>query len=479
MNLPHFNSTYRKFTKRDTLGLQSLSSTIQGKICPIVNAVTPHPFYWAFLVWNYYHFYSLPENKNKLDKEFDETFVKRNDFYFVLSNFLNSNNMDGIAGQTKVKNEFEDKRESPVFEFYPKYYKSHFGGMQYYNFGCFKAGFVVEDLTKININGNSNGAKLTRAFDEVIKNTTVYKEYISQNKLLENVEKDALIELGKCLTLKMDNMDEVKKILYSALFPKDYYQGFPNLLTSVEEYIKLLIEYGFIEKDGPFDRQIAKRLLYGDAEPAIFSKAKLTKHQIIEAIRWELVIANQYYVSCMEMLWQYLLSILFVPVTQEEWITNAIDSSNDLSLDEPLSSYDKVLSFDEMENAVTNNLGKDTLSSVLSVLMSIVNRFKKETKKFDYLKIGDKMEFCVFSLINKINGGVFKNVRELFEYLLKVHVIDNHERVAIEKRYQGRDGFLFEKVDNLYRSRGMNITISSPSLRIVNVFSVLKELGEL
>lgn len=483
MKLPSFNSTYRTFTKRDTLGLQSLSSSIQATICPIINVVTPHPFYWAFLIWNYYHFYSLPENKNVSDGVFSDEFVKRNDFYFVLSTYLGGKSLDGIAGQNNIRRDYYNKKEEETFAYNNGYYRSHFGGMQYYNYGCIKTGFVNEDVKKIDLDSDSLGAILTKAFDSAIQDTAIYKDYISQNKLLDNVKKEDLIELSKYLSLKMEGMDEVKELLYEAFFKKVDNNGAENLLASVEEYINLLIEHEFIDKNGSLDTATAKRLLYGDTNPIIVGKTELNKRQLAQTIRWELVIANQYYVSCIEMLWQYLLSILFVPTTKEEWIDNAINGSNNISLDSPLTSITRVLTFDEMEAAVKNNLGKNTLASVLSVLMSIYNRFnndkQEKIEKFEYLPGWDKKELCVFSLVTKIKHGDFKNVRELFEYLLKVHVIESHERVGIEKRYQGRDGFLFEKFDGLYRNKGITIDISEPPLRIVNVFSVLKELGKL
>ena len=106
MKLPLFNSTYRGFTKRDTLGLQSLSSSIQAKICPIVNVVTPHPFYWAFLIWNYYHFYSLQENKEVSDIVFNKDFVKRNDFFFVIQRVSSEETMLQQGSRTKTLTEY-------------------------------------------------------------------------------------------------------------------------------------------------------------------------------------------------------------------------------------------------------------------------------------------------------------------------------------------------------------------------------------
>ena len=80
-----------------------------------------------------------------------------------------------------------------------------------------------------------------------------------------------------------------------------------------------------------------------------------------------------------------------------------------------------------------------------------------------------------------IKDGRFATVGDLLTYLMKDTIIDKHERVATNKQYYGRDGFLYEKVYDLYYSRGSNytITVDIPSLRISNVLSVLRDLGKL
>ena len=63
---PIINNTRRKPTPRDTLGIENVASSIQGEICPVVNTVTPKPYYWAFIDWCYYDWYT--NNKSKKTK---------------------------------------------------------------------------------------------------------------------------------------------------------------------------------------------------------------------------------------------------------------------------------------------------------------------------------------------------------------------------------------------------------------------------
>ena len=54
---PRLNNITRNFTTRDSLGIEGVATSISAEICPIVNTVTPRPFYWAFITWCYYDFF--------------------------------------------------------------------------------------------------------------------------------------------------------------------------------------------------------------------------------------------------------------------------------------------------------------------------------------------------------------------------------------------------------------------------------------
>ena len=481
MGDPIFNSTYRNFTRRDSLGLQSLSTAIQAEICPVINVVTPHPFYWAFLIWNYYHYYSLEENKNKPDSEFNKDFVKRNDFFFVLANHLGSSkdqDMDGVVGKNNIQDRFPNKSVSGPFKYDETYYKSHFGGMQYYNNGCFEMHFVNDNRRLIGTNKESLGHKLTNEFDKAISNTSIYKKYISKNIKIDNVSREDLLELSKYLKIKMPNMTEVKRILYDSFFP-DSTSKSVTVLKSVETYINLLIQNNLLKREDSFYGMDARRILYGDKQPLILNKVDIKDSRKNIFTRWELVIANQYYVACIEMLWQYLLSILTSPCTQDEWIDKALSNSKNINKEENLISINSELSFEEIESKITNNPNDNTVHNVLMILMSIYKRFENRMDDFYCLNIEKNKEYYVFDLLHKIKNGQLFNIDQLFKYLFKHHIIDRHEKIATAKRYQGRDGFLFEKVDSYYFNRGQTIEVSMPPLRITNVFSVLKDLGKI
>ena len=474
MKAPLFNSTYQSFTKRDTLGLQSISASIQADICPIINVVTPHPFYWAFLVWNYYHYYS---SKEKHPEKFHEQFLKRNDFYFILCNYLAGKEMDGIVGHNNIESIFNKNENGPFA--YTYYYKSKYGGMNYYNYGCYKMGFTKNNNSIIT-SDDSLGIKLTKAFDSVISNTAYYKNYIAKDILPESVSRDDLIELSKYLSINLDGMDEVKNIIYQALFAKEV-NGYHSYLFYNEQYIYQLVKYGLINKDGSGN---IKEALYGDKHPLILDKMQLNDKEKPIVIKWELAIANQYFATCIEMIWKYLLSILTTPITQDEWIDMALKQSTILNLNLPLSSITTELSFNQIESSIRNNLGTpspETINASLSVLMSVYNRLKTRVSDFSYINksIGERKEYTIFGLTQKINNHELLTIKDLLLYLMKTLIINKHEEVANIKRWYGRDGFMYEKINNKYASIDRNIEINLPSLRIYNVISVLKDLGKL
>ena len=43
-NGPRLNDFTTNFTTRDSLGVESVATSISAEICPIINTVTPRPF---------------------------------------------------------------------------------------------------------------------------------------------------------------------------------------------------------------------------------------------------------------------------------------------------------------------------------------------------------------------------------------------------------------------------------------------------
>ena len=86
---PRLNNISRNFTTRNSLGIDEVANSISGELCPIVNSVTPRPFYWAFITWCYYDFYSNCDPNDRSENNVNE-YIKMQNYFLLLLFFLAS-----------------------------------------------------------------------------------------------------------------------------------------------------------------------------------------------------------------------------------------------------------------------------------------------------------------------------------------------------------------------------------------------------
>ena len=81
---PRLNNISRNFTTRNSLGIDEVANSISGELCPIVNSVTPRPFYWAFITWCYYDVF---KNCDPKDRNSDNVYkyVKMQNYFLALA----------------------------------------------------------------------------------------------------------------------------------------------------------------------------------------------------------------------------------------------------------------------------------------------------------------------------------------------------------------------------------------------------------
>ena len=197
---PQLNNIAKNFTTRDSLGIESVATSISAEICPIVNTVTPRAFYWPFMVWIYYDFYKYSGIEDHSVRAFD-AYLKRQDYFFVLATLLTpGSDQTNLVGKQQTQDDIYYNRTGK-YSFNPKYFKTRYGGMQYYNAGCLSMRFIVDQnpetgeyysfpkLTK-------DGERMAVAFERVIKNSQYYKKY----RLLDvDVPESVLKEYGKVI----------------------------------------------------------------------------------------------------------------------------------------------------------------------------------------------------------------------------------------------------------------------------------------
>ena len=177
---PRLNNITRNFTTRDSLGIEGVATSISAEICPIVNTVTPRPFYWAFITWCYYDFYNTCDVKDRSADNVYKYVKMQNYFLALASNITNNDGTNGFTGADTIRERIDLNQES--FFYNEKYLKTILSNMGYYPAGLFTMGFIVDTdpetfkkfkyprLTK-------EGEKLAKAFEEVFSQTRYYKEY--------------------------------------------------------------------------------------------------------------------------------------------------------------------------------------------------------------------------------------------------------------------------------------------------------------
>lgn len=454
---PRYNNVKYNFTTRDSLGIEGATATIQGELCPVVTTVTPRAFYWIYMVWNYYDFYTNYSGKKETYDDFDKPFLKRNDYFFVLSNLLTpGSDRNNLVGKDNSQNDAEGNGPYPYNE---KYFITRFGGMQYYNAGCLTLGFITDTNQEGTVSyklprlTEQRGKPMALAFERVIRDTAYYREYRLKNL---PVPKDVLQEFGKTVSLRLEGFDECKRLLCDAMFvaKSNKYLDNTKLILSAK-YIKY-----FREKDGlcPSNLRELRKVLFDTYSPR--GGAKQLAPELTElAADWEIVVGRQYFTIAIELIWKFMLEELSreKPMTAAAWINSCLKSSTcSLNLTEPLSRClpECNYSFEEREKMISKGArgSKDTWQNIetgIRVLLSLYNRFSDRADlNEEYLAMG--RDVSISKLISLVQEYSDRPIVEFVSYLMANWIIRKHERTAIEKLYYERDGYFFERIDDRY-----------------------------
>lgn len=482
---PKLNNTNRNFTTRDNLGIGSATTSIQAELCPIINTVTPRAFYWIFMVWNYYDFL-MNVDKSKWNKtEFDKPFLKKNDYFFVLSNLLvEEPDQYNLVGKEKTDIDIKKNPEGP-YPYNRDYFVSTYGGMQYYNAGCLTMNFITERDDEKTFGfpriTEKIGKPIALAFESVIKETEYYQKYRLSNK---PVPKTVLEELGRKLTLHLDGFDECKRLLREAIFEPKANANLDNCrLIESGKYVELLYnEYGLYN---PSLRDM-RQALYD-----YFSPRGEYKYPIIDFLQniandWEIVVGRQYLVIGIELIWKYMIEIISTPLSLNEWIKQSIDSSiwtidYNLSLNEivPLCDF----AFEEREAFIDKGRGRSkdielNVENGIKIMLSVYNRFRERKElNQDYLKFGE--EVSISSLIDLVEEYRERPLKDFVGYVMSEWIVKQHHITAFNKMIENRDGYYFEYIDGLYIQKEWKPSPAFQDIRLINLISVMEDLDML
>lgn len=482
---PKLNNVTKKFTSRDNLGIESVSASIQRELCPVINTVTPRAFYWIFMVWNYYDYLmnSGIHSENWNLDTFDRPFLKKNDYYFVLSNIMNpESNKNNLVGKDKAQSNYRNNPEGP-YEYDREYFVSRYGGMQYYNAGCLTMGFI----TDVNNNGEKYkfprlteeiGKPMAIAFENVIKNTKYYKNYRLNNTA---VPKNVVEEFGKIVSLDLKGFNECKELLKKALFTPIRNVNLNNKkLIESAKYIQLLHDKYNYKYCGLKEM---RKMLFDYFSPRGEYKYCFDDELKEIITDWEVVVGRQYFTISVEMIWKYMLAILDVPMQLNEWLNRSINTSKwNMNINENLSNYIESCNynFDEREKMIEQGYRgaqniENNIESAMKILLSLYNRFKDRRDVNEiYLEMGGNISLN--SLIQLIEEYKERPVYEIVVYIMENWIVEQHKITAFNKMVEGRDGYYFECIDGDTYAKKRDVYPDFQGIRMIQLNQVMKDL---
>ena len=476
---PILNKIDKNFTTRDSLGIEGVATSMSADVCPIVNTVTPRAFYWPFMVWIYYDFYKYSGIEERTVSAFDQ-YLKRQDYFFVLATLLkDDSDRKNLVGITQ--SQFDLEQSEGPYPFNPKYFKTRYGGMQYYNAGCETLRFITYE----DDNGNTfTFPKLTRlgeemalSFEEVIKDTEYYKHYRRNDK---PVPREVLKQYGNVIDFGLKGFDKCKSILRERLFEAN-----PKL-SICAEYIKHLYSQYSI-KD--MDYSTCRRAFF-DHETPSGDDIRIPIDLTAVADGWEIIVGRQYFTCGLEMLWKPMLEIIRNPKNMSEWITSMLSNSDfTLDLDKNLKEIIPgcIYGFDTREKMIADaRRGINWQSNVengICIILSIYNWLKSRTDFGEeklLLEYGiDSQSISLSDLVRTVEEYYNQPAKEFIVFVMREWLIRQHYYTAFEKMLQGRDGFYYELVDEKYYHRGHDFYIDFQGIRMIQLMQVMKDLDML
>lgn len=485
---PRLNNISKNFTTRDSLGIEGVATSIQGEICPIVNTVTPRAFYWPFMVWIYYDFYKYSGIEERTVKTFDK-YLKRQDYFFVLATLLTTNSdQNNLVGKQQSQLDIDNNPDGP-YTFNPAYFKTRYGGMQYYNAGCLSMYFITDkdlqndkDLSFPAL--RPEGEKLAKAFELVIRDTEYYKVYRRNDSM---VPRRVLEEYGRVINLGLKGFDECKKILRRYMFEDDRAIQLANRsarLSECADYIRYVYSKGITE----LNLSVCRQMFY-DHQLSSGENLEIPDGILTIANKWELVIGRMYFTIGLEMLWKYMLGQLNGALTLKEWIRQTIGNADfKWDIQKKLSDVLQECNYDfsTREDMIANTAKKDispySIENGVKVMLSVYNRFVNRNDLGDekvFIEYGvDTQSISLAEFFEQIEIYKDKTIKEFILFIMKFWLVEQHYVTAFDKMLQGRDGFYYEVIDGRY-IRKHEFGFDFQGIRMLQLAQVMKDLDML
>ncbi len=477
---PLINNTKKNFTTRDNLGIEGTSNTMAANLCPIVNTVTPHPYYWAFIAWCYWKFFDI-NGYYKYDEV--KKFIRRINFFITLGNVLDENSSgNGFTGVNSITgrlNSLLDK-DTDSFRYYHNYIVE-LSTMGYYTPGLLTMNLFkyIEDESdgKVRLHIAPKCVRLAKAYDAVISKTEYYKQYLED----EIVPRRVLIELGSTVHIDMDNFDECKQILTEYLFGSDTQSS--SKLSKCKDYICYIKEHTGISVSST---EKCRRVFFdefsvrGNNKPIISELSPVAKG-------FEIVACRHYFVAGLEVIWQHMLNQLVTPMSISQWISCSVkDNKYSFDITKPLSLVVNRFCYNssELEDllAKVKKDNEHVLERALITLVSVYNRLKDRTDFPDeiktYLLFGGTESVSLKRFLDNVDEHRDASIEEFLRFIMQYWLVNQHFRTAYRKMLDDKNGFYIEEInDNEYIKNDHVFNWGFQANRMVQLYSVMKDLG--
>lgn len=482
MTKPRFNQYKSSFSSRYVLGIEGIAPSMQNRICPVVNTVTPRPYYWAFFTWCYYDYYNHEDQLKETIGSVNE-YIRRNNYFIAQGALLNhKRTVSNFIGATAI-----DSTNSLNEEIY-RYNDKYVQGLS--TMGNYYAG-ISDGETNMNLvlmqNVDTNekyskpkftpsGVKLAEAFEKVIKTTQYYQKYRLYNM---DVPRDVLLELGDIVCIDLSTFPECKTLLREYLFERDRRKK----LRESKDYLDYIYRNLGIKLS---DRREARRILFDQySSRSVADKLPDELHEI--SVEWETVIGRQYLVVGIQMIWRYMTKVLAEPKPLELWLNDCIETQKySIEIDAPLESIleDQNFDYETRERLIAGDkqYGDSTqIERAIKVLLSIYNRFYKRDDlsqiAISLLDLGQHDgSISMNQFFRKVEEYMQQPIREFIRFLMKEYIVRQHLDTAFGKMITNSvDGYYIEKINHAYRRKAV-FDFAFQGLRVEELTSVMNDL---
>ncbi len=470
---PILNHAYKRQNNRDPLGIDGISQSIVGELCPIVNSVTYHAIYWIFVNWIYYDLYENQKTTDMSERTLN-AYIKKLNYFMILGNLLNDVDVSNMVGVDKIR-PLDRNLESYS---YSEDYIQTLTGINYYKAALTSAGFITYTDEYNNeyqhLKFTQKGKNLALSLDKFVTNTTIYKDYFLKNNY-NSIPRNVIKEFGKIVSFNLEILEESKKLL------KEYFFDTITKLSLQSKFIKYL--YYDLKIENISDNGL-RTFLYDYFSPRSFNnKYPDDLEEIIKG--WELLVSRHYFTNSIEMIFNYVLEILTLPTSINSFVDKLTNDLSEDRLVDYVNSYK--LNGEEINDILSyaknrRNSHDKNIENAIIIMCSLYNRLKNrnDLNQLFLLLDNDNTSISLDKMLKDIDQFKDKSVKEFGKYIVKEYVINQHIKTAKRKMTLDEDSFFFGYYNEIiYGINRYDYRYDYQNLRINNLFQVMKELDML